>query len=163
MANSNKFEEMLEHLINEDREKAEELFHEIVVAKSRDIYENLLADDLDEADEKMKNADGEDEGEVGDASKHKAPKKNDAKMKEESDEDDDDDEDLDEDFNLDEFEVEGDDGMDMGDPEGDMAMDMGDEGEDDMDMDMDAEGDDDAPATQGDIKDLEAELEDLKA
>ena len=44
MAN-NKFEEMLEHLVNEDREKAEELFHDIVVEKSRKIYEDLLAEE----------------------------------------------------------------------------------------------------------------------
>ena len=41
---TNKFEEMLEHLVNEDREKAEELFHDIVVEKSRKIYEDLLAE-----------------------------------------------------------------------------------------------------------------------
>jgi len=53
MADRNKFEEMLERLINEDKEGAEELFHEIVVEKSREIYENILEDDLeiDEADE----------------------------------------------------------------------------------------------------------------
>ena len=38
---SNKFEQLLELLINEENEKAEQLFHEIVVEKSRDIYENL--------------------------------------------------------------------------------------------------------------------------
>ena len=38
---SNKFESLLELLINEENEKAEALFHEIVVEKSRDIYENL--------------------------------------------------------------------------------------------------------------------------
>ena len=48
MTEHNKFEEMLEHLVNEDREKAAELFHEIVVEKSRDIYESLLEDE-DEA------------------------------------------------------------------------------------------------------------------
>ena len=52
MAN-NKFEEMLEHLVNEDREKAEELFHDIVVEKSRKIYEDLLAEETkdEEVDE----------------------------------------------------------------------------------------------------------------
>lgn len=39
---------MLEHLINEDEQKAKELFHDIVVAKSREIYETLLADDFNE-------------------------------------------------------------------------------------------------------------------
>ena len=48
MAKSNKFEEMLERLVNNDKTGAEELFHEIVVEKSRDIYENLLADDVEE-------------------------------------------------------------------------------------------------------------------
>jgi len=50
MADQNKFEKMLELLVNEDREAAEELFHEIVVEKSRDIYENLLSED-EEVDE----------------------------------------------------------------------------------------------------------------
>ena len=50
---SNKFEEMLEKLVNEDKAGAEELFHEIVVEKSRDIYESLLESDLevDESDD----------------------------------------------------------------------------------------------------------------
>ena len=38
---NNKFEQLLELLINEEQDKAEALFHEIVVEKSRDIYENL--------------------------------------------------------------------------------------------------------------------------
>ena len=42
---------MLEHLINEDEQKAKELFHDIVVAKSREIYETLLADDFNEEGE----------------------------------------------------------------------------------------------------------------
>jgi hypothetical protein len=48
MANRNKFEEMLERLINEDTQGAEELFHEIVVEKSRSIYESLLDSEFDE-------------------------------------------------------------------------------------------------------------------
>ena len=76
MAKTNKFEEMLEHLVNNDRSKAEELFHEIVVEKSRDIYENLLADDIedeevDEAskDEEVDEASKDDDKEVDEASK----------------------------------------------------------------------------------------------
>jgi hypothetical protein len=46
MTDRAKFEQMLEYLINEDKSKAEELFHELVVAKSREIYENLLDDDI---------------------------------------------------------------------------------------------------------------------
>ena len=40
---------MLEHLINEDEQKAKELFHDIVVAKSREIYETLISEDFDES------------------------------------------------------------------------------------------------------------------
>ena len=50
MADKNKFEQMLEKLIAEDRAGAEELFHEIVVEKSRSIYENLLDDDMPEVE-----------------------------------------------------------------------------------------------------------------
>jgi hypothetical protein len=46
MTDRSKFEQMLEHLINDNEAKARELFHDIVVAKSREIYENLLADDF---------------------------------------------------------------------------------------------------------------------
>jgi hypothetical protein len=38
---NNKFESLLDLLINEENDKAEALFHEIVVEKSRDIYEGL--------------------------------------------------------------------------------------------------------------------------
>jgi hypothetical protein len=49
---STKFEELLDLLINEEHEKANELFHEIVVEKSRTIYENLIAEeDEEEMDE----------------------------------------------------------------------------------------------------------------
>jgi hypothetical protein len=46
MTDRSKFEQMLEHLINEDEAKARELFHDIVVAKSREIYEELLSEDF---------------------------------------------------------------------------------------------------------------------
>ena len=39
---TNKFEQLLELLINEENDKAQALFHEIVVEKSRDIYEGLV-------------------------------------------------------------------------------------------------------------------------
>ena len=48
---STKFEQLLDYLVNEDMEKANELFHEIVVEKSRDIYENLIAEEEDEEKE----------------------------------------------------------------------------------------------------------------
>lgn len=41
-----KFEKLIDLIINEDNEKAEQLFHEIVVEKSRDIYESLINEDM---------------------------------------------------------------------------------------------------------------------
>ena len=48
MTDRKKFEQMLELLINEETEKAKELFHDIVVEKSREIYESLLESDFDQ-------------------------------------------------------------------------------------------------------------------
>lgn len=48
MTDRSKFEQMLELLINEETDKAKELFHDIVVEKSREIYESLLAEDFNE-------------------------------------------------------------------------------------------------------------------
>jgi len=57
---TNKFESLLELLINEENDKAEALFHEIVVEKSRDIYEGL-ADEETKADAKEKTEEAKDE------------------------------------------------------------------------------------------------------
>ena len=47
---SKKYEQLIDYIINEDEEKAKELFHDIVVETSRDIYENLI-DEEDFAEE----------------------------------------------------------------------------------------------------------------
>lgn len=45
----NKFEQLIEYVINDEEEKARELFHDIVVEKSRSIYESMMeAEELDE-------------------------------------------------------------------------------------------------------------------
>jgi hypothetical protein len=41
----NKFEKLIEYIINEDEAKAKALFHKIVIEKSRDIYESLVDED----------------------------------------------------------------------------------------------------------------------
>lgn len=41
----NKFEKLIEYVINDDDGKASDLFHEIVVEKSRSIYEGLMQQD----------------------------------------------------------------------------------------------------------------------
>ena len=47
----NKFEQLIEYVINDEQDKAQELFHEIVVEKSRSIYEDIMAEEeLDEAE-----------------------------------------------------------------------------------------------------------------
>lgn len=52
MADKTTIEQMLEHLVNGEQDKAEELFHEYVVAQSREIYEGLIESELvDEQDE----------------------------------------------------------------------------------------------------------------
>ena len=137
MADRNKFEEMLERLVNEDRAGAEELFHEIVVEKSRDIYESLLESDLE--DEEVDETTDEEVDESDD---------------EEVDESEDDAE-LDEDFNLDEFEVEADPMADM----------MGGDKADDMmgDMEMGAGDEEGEGDVEDRVEDLEDALEELKA
>ena len=146
MADRKKFEEMLERLINEDKEGAEAIFHELVVEKSRDIYESLLEDDEDIEETS-------DDEEVDEASKDE--EEDEDKVDEASDEDAD--EETNEDFNLDEFEVEADPMAAMGgDPADDM---MG-----DIEMGGDEEGEE---GPEGDVEDrvedLEDALDELKA
>ena len=149
MADSKQFEEMLECLVNEDKVKAEELFHNIVVEKSREIYENLLEDDLD--DEEVDETSDEEVDEASDEEVDEASK----------------DDDLEEDFNLDEFEVEGEDDMDMdaGDPADDMMSDIADMGDEEGEGGDEPEGD--VEERVGDLEDaldeLKAEFEDMMA
>ena len=51
MADKNILEQMLSHLVNDEREKADELFHEYVVQKSREIYEGLIEAEMQDDDE----------------------------------------------------------------------------------------------------------------
>lgn len=153
MADKTKFEQMLELLVNEERDAANELFHEIVVEKSREIYENILAaeandEDVDEAnDEEVDEADDEDVDE------------SDEDLDEADDEDvDESDEELEEDFDLDEFDVSSDQTDNM---LGDLGAGPGDEGDEDpfgAGDDMDGEGD-----IEDRVVDLEDALDELRA
>ena len=137
MADRIKFEEMLELLVNENKEAARELFHDIVVEKSRDIYESLLNEEADENDDELdENADDLDE--------------NDDELDENDDE-------LDEGFDLDEFEVEADSAMMSDDPTDDMIGDLGADNNDDYN-DEESEGE-----VEDRVEDLEDALEELKA
>ena len=130
----NKFEQLIEYVINDEESKARELFHDIVVEKSRQIYENLMAE---EADEELEESEDEiEEGMMGgDAADDLI---DDVEMEEESD------------MNM---EGEGDD------EEMDMSMDDGEEDE----FSMGDEDSGDEPATKDDIMNLEDKLDQLMA
>jgi hypothetical protein len=51
---TNKFEKLIEYIINDEDQKARELFHTIVVEKSRDIYESIM--DQEQMDEMVSGA-----------------------------------------------------------------------------------------------------------
>ncbi len=118
---------MLEHLVNDEQQKAEELFHEYVVQQSREIYESLIDSEIAEEEEK-------EEDEVKEASD------------DEESEDEKKDDDLEE--NFEDIAIEGDDeeGPDMmgGDPtddlEGDLEMgdEEGEKSEEELFQDLDA-------------------------
>ena len=137
MTDRNKFEEMLERLVNEDRAGAEELFHEIVVEKSREIYQNIIeSEDQEEDDEEVEeSADEESADEDLDESS------------EEDDLDESEEDELDEMFGLDEFEVEAD------------PM-MGGDETDDMIGDVEMPAMDGEDGGEGDVEDRVADLED---
>ena len=134
---SSKFEQLLDLLVNEDRESADALFHEIVVEMSRDIYENIIAEEAEEEDECMEEGSEEEEDESMEESM----------FGEEEEEDEFPVQDQTDDFVDD---VEDHDAM------GDDEMGDDDFGDDEM-------GDEDEAATKGDIHDLESALDELKA
>ena len=134
MADNKLLQQMLEHLVNDEQAKAEELFHEYVVQQSREIYESLIDSEIAEEEEK-----DEDE-EMDEAAK--ADKEEDEEDLDESSEEDDE-EDMDE--NFDTVAIEGDDEMDLDseDPTDDLAGELGGEegeekGEEELFQDLEA-------------------------
>jgi hypothetical protein len=65
---TNKFEQLIEYVINDEEAKAKELFHDIVVEKSREIYENLMNEEEEELDEAEEDSEELEENFGGDAS-----------------------------------------------------------------------------------------------
>jgi hypothetical protein len=149
-----KFEQLMDLVINEDNDRAHELFHEIVVEKSREIFESIMAEeDEDMMEDDM---DGGMGGQAGDLLDEINAEETEEGMYEEE-------EDIN--FGDEEVEFDGDEGGDEGDDEIEDAVIriedkldqlmaefeeiMGGGDEDDMDADMDAdmdfgdEGDDD--------------------
>ena len=176
MADKSKLEQMLEKLVNNDRDGADALFHEFVIEKSRGIYEKMLESDLEDL-------------EVDEAShdKDKKEKKDDKKMKEESDEEvdeasnedevkEDSDEEVDEASDEDVDEASDEDVEEATDektdenfgeitPEADPMMggDAADDMVDDMEDGDEGEMGDDAEEIEDRVVDLEDALDDLKA
>ena len=131
----NKFEQLIEYVINDEEAKARELFHDIVVEKSRQIYENIMAE------EAVEEAEDIEEGDMmgGDAADSLI---DDVEMEEESD------------MNM---EAEGDD-------ESDAEFDDGaEEAGDDLTHDLEADHDGEEAATKDDIMNLEDKLDQLMA
>lgn len=61
----NKFEQLIEYVINDDADKARELFHDIVVEKSREIYESMMDEDSfggDSSDDLIDDVECDEEG-----------------------------------------------------------------------------------------------------
>lgn len=126
MADQKLLQQMLEHLVNDDQAKAEELFHDYVVQQSREIYESLIDSEIAEEEEK-----DEDDEDVEEAAK----------------DDDAEEEKVDEEFEDIAIEAGDDAGPDMmgGDPtddlEGDLEMgddDMEEKSEEELFQDLDA-------------------------
>jgi len=137
----NRFEQLIEYVINDEEAKAQALFHEIVVEKSRQIYENIMAEEADELEEAEdieeadENLDEQDESLMSEVD-----------MEEESD------------MNM---EADGDEEAMGGDAQDKFVNDV--EAGDDSEFGMDDEGGSDEPATKDDIMNLEDKLDQLMA
>ena len=140
---SDKFNELIELIISEETDQAKALFHDIVVDKSRSIYESLI--DETEEDEELEESDFDEEL-GGDAAQEfiddiSADEEGLALEDEDEDEEEMEDRVVDLEDALDELKAEFEKMMGGGD-EDEMDMDMEPE-MDDMEMDMDAEEDED--------------------
>lgn len=134
----NKFEQLIEYVINDEDQKARELFHEIVVEKSRTIYESLMQEEED-----IEEAEDIEEGDMGgDAQDNlidevEAEEGHDMSM-----------------------EAEGDEEVEFGGEEDEAEVEFG--ADDDIGGDMGDEGSGE-PATKDDIMNLEDKLDQLMA
>jgi len=140
MTNNAKWSQLLEYIVNDENDKAKQLFHEIVVAESRSIYADILESEVEEAmhdDDMEENVDGNEvEGFMDEVD---AEEEGDFALEGEDEEDD----------------MGGDDEMSADD-------DMGGEDEDDM-GDDDMDGEEGSEDMDDRVADLENALDELKA
>lgn len=97
---STKFEQLLDLIVNEEMDKANELFHEIVVEKSRDIYENLIAEEADDEEMDESADDDEEMDESADDEEMDESSHDDEEMDESADEDTDESVDLEDSYGM---------------------------------------------------------------
>ena len=149
MADKSTLEQMLENLVNDNQEKAEELFHEYVVSKSREIYENLIEEEMkdEEVDE---TSDNEDEA-VDEASDDDAEDKVDEATDEDEVKEDSKDEEVDEEFE--DVAIEGEDDM----------PDMGGDPTDDLESEVDADSEEGEKEPAELFQDLDSIVDELQA
>ena len=144
MADNKLLQQMLEHLVNDEQQKAEELFHEYVVAKSREIYEGLIDSELEEASKE----EDEDDEEVDEAAKDDDAEEDKVDEAAESD----DEEEVDE--NFEDVAIEGDDEMPA----------MGGDATDDLEAELDADSEEEGEKSEEDLfQDLESIVDELQA
>jgi hypothetical protein len=136
----NKFEQLIEYVINDEDQKARELFHDIVVAKSREIYESIM----DEEEQKELDEAQHDDLEEGEEMEEGAMNM-----------------DASDQF-IDEVETDEQQDLSMEGEEDDAEDDTEDDGEF-AGGDFGGGSDGSEPATRGDIMDLEAKLDELMA
>jgi hypothetical protein len=146
---TSKFEQLIEYVINDEEAKAKELFHDIVVEKSREIYENLM-DESEELDEESTH----DEDEKAEKAGRKVAK--DIEYDDKKDRMDEEEEELDEmmggdasDDLIDDVETE----------EQGISM----EGEDEVEVDTEFESEESDEGIEDRVVDLEDKLDELMA
>jgi len=143
---TSKFEQLIEYVINDEEAKAKELFHDIVVEKSREIYENLMNEE--EEEESMEESKEEEEESIEESAEEEEESMEESMEEEE--------ESIEEDFG--------------GDASDDLIKDVDTKEKDDADAEFDDEAEEDGEDftkdmekdhdEEGDIEDRVVDLED---
>ncbi len=158
MADKSTLEQMLEHLVNDDAAKAEELFHEYVVSKSREIYEDLIEEEVkdEEVDEASKKDEEDEEDKVDEASKDddaEDEKVDEASDKDEEVEESSKDEEVDEEFEEVAIEADDEDPMDA----------MGGDKTDDLETDITGDSEEGDKEPEELFQDLDSIVDELQS
>ena len=138
----NQFEKLIEYVINDEDAKAKELFHQIVVSKSRQIYENIMQEDELEEDNAMGEEPTEIDTDMSESDELGGSQSGDM---------------------IDDVETE-ESGMHEGEDDADAEFDDGaEEAGSDLTHDLEQGHDDEEAATKSDVMDLADKLDELMA